>query len=105
MKDTITSGPEEDFENEASLMELHTQVMDYLYKWKDFMAVARIIRPDLCANVFERRPCRRKLEYIGDHHNFFVKDNIYKSTTFNGATYTFEGYERATGYTHFRHIS
>ena len=105
MQDSITNGHKEGFENEARLMELHTHVVDYLYKWKDFIAVARILLPDLCVNAFERRQCRRKLQYTGDLDDFFVKGKIYESLTFNGATYTFEGREGTIGYTYFRRTS
>jgi len=29
------------------------------------MEVAKLINPELCEGAFERRPCRRKLRYIG----------------------------------------
>jgi hypothetical protein len=91
----------EGFEKEATLFQMHghPEVRNRLYKWRDFMAVSRIINPDLCARAFERRPCVRTLRYIG-HDNFdesirskeptgpHVYGNIYSSVDFNGGTYT-----------------
>lgn len=108
MLDTVTNGHEKGFEREATLMSLHSQVTEYLYKWKDFMTVARILNPELSANAFDRKPCKRKLLYIGDLHDFFIKDKVYESITFNGATYTIEGYEDGAstiGCAHFQQIS
>lgn len=57
----------EGFEKEAALMEMHCrpEVRKRLYNWHDFMEVACIINPELCEGAFERRPCERKLRYIG----------------------------------------
>ncbi|HNY50059.1 MAG TPA: hypothetical protein PLV50_06915 [Smithella sp.] len=89
------------FEKEAALQEMHRhpEVRKRLYKRGDFMAVARVINPGLCEEAFERRPCERKLRYIGfDNFDESVRSemrdeahiygNIYHSIDFNGATYT-----------------
>jgi len=89
------------FEKESALRELwgHPEVRKRLYKKGDFMAVARVLVPHLCEGAFERRPCERKLCYIG-HDNFeepfrsekpcgpYIYGNIYHSVDFNGGTYT-----------------
>jgi len=89
------------FEKERFLkeMHIHPDVMNRLYKWTDFMAVAKVLVPHLCEGAFERRLCERKLRYIGfDNFDESVRSemrdeahiygNIYRSIDFNGATYT-----------------
>jgi hypothetical protein len=102
----------EEFEQEAQLTTRHAQVAELqeaLYGWDKFLEVARLINPELCAGAFVRRPCRRKLRYIGhDHwpeparselnaegHHYFIHGGIYYSTHFNGATYSIEGLPEA----------
>ena len=89
------------FEKEETLREMwgHPEVRQRLYKWKDFLAVAKVLVPHLREGAFERRPCKRKLRYIG-YENFeeparseeknegYIYGNIYHSIDFNGATYT-----------------
>ena len=89
------------FEKEDALRKMHgdPEVRARLYQRKDFMTVARVINPSLCEGAFERRPCERKLRYIG-HDNFdepfrsekptgpLIYGNIYHSIDFNGGTYT-----------------
>lgn len=91
----------EGFEKEQALIEMrgHPEVKARLYKWKDFMAVAKVINPSLCEGAFKRRPCERKLRFIG-FDNFeepfrseetvesYIYGNIYHSIDFNGGTYT-----------------
>lgn len=107
MSDLAMDRHYESFEKEAKLMRLHSQVISYLYKWKDFMAVARALNPDLCTDAFERKPCKRRLTYIGEAHEFFINGNVYDSLTFNGATYTIDGYgngESTIGCVHFQRV-
>lgn len=59
------------------------------------------VDPDIRVGLFKRRPCTRKLEYIGDDHEFFKKGNIYESVDFNGGTYTICGYDRLIGCSYF----
>ena len=106
---TAIGDHQEGFEKEVKLQEIHTAVIEtteHLYQLRDFMAVAKLINPELCAGAYERRPCRRKLRYIGgdnwpepqrseinaegDPH--LVYGGIYYSVDFNGATYSIEGY-------------
>lgn len=91
----------EGYEKENALREMHgnPEVSERLYKWKDFMAVVQVVNPDLCEGAFKRRPCKRKLRFIGND-NFeepfrseeptepYIYGNIYYSIDFNGATYT-----------------
>lgn len=107
---------DEGFEKEARLREMHnqaSQIQDALYKWGKFMEISRILNPELCEGAFSRRPCRRKLRYIGydnwpeptksemnaEGHDHFAHGEIYHSTDFNGATYGIKGYsnERKIG--------
>ena len=103
------------FEKEAALREMffNPDVRTRLAKWGAFMAVARVINPDLCAGAYERRPCTRILRYIGyerfgeparsqepDTDGFF-RGNLYRSVAFNGATYTIEGHDRVIGMVYF----
>lgn len=70
--------------------------------------VKRIIAhfaPAFTDGLFDFRPCKRKLRYIGhdwfedenfhddDPNNFFKIWDIYESIDFNGATYTIKGYK------------
>jgi hypothetical protein len=90
------------FEKEHALQLLfcNPAVRKHFTKWQDFMAVTRKINPELCERAFERKPCKRKLRYIG-YDNFsevteaektekegLVYGNIYESVDFDGATYT-----------------
>lgn len=89
------------FEKESTLaaMHGHPQVFPRLYMREDFMKVARILNPELCLGAFERRPCTRKLRFIGGENvedqsifNSIIRpyfySKIYHSVDFNGATYT-----------------
>lgn len=110
---TTLGNHEEGFKKEEKLRDIHsavTEINEHLYQWRDFMSVAELINPELCAGAYERRPCRRKLRYIGgdkwpepqrseinaegDPH--FVHGGIYYSVDFNGATYSIEGYRSDT---------
>ncbi len=90
------------FEKEATLgsMFSHPDIRGRFVKYRDFMAVAHVINPELCERAFERRPCERTLRYIG-FEDFdeparsqepdaegFVRGNQYHSIDCNGATYT-----------------
>lgn len=100
---------DEGFEREVKLKQLYIkarEAQEALYQWADFMEVARLVNPELCDGVFERRPCIRRLRYIGydnwpepirselnaDAHTYFIHGEIYYSTDFNGATYSIKGY-------------
>jgi hypothetical protein len=71
-------------------------------KWATFRQIISKMCPQSAAGLFARRPCQRKLKYIGDRdfeepvsqeHGFFKVGQIYQSLTFNGSTYTIEGYQ------------
>ncbi len=59
------------------------------------------VNPSICADLFKRKPCERKLKYIGEDDNFFKKGEIYESITFNGGTYSIKGYDRLIGSAYF----
>ena len=111
------------FEKEQHLHELFGEVGERfpsLYKWKDFEWIVNLLHPELLDGAFERRECKRRLRYIG-HVNFdlteqekaelnakarFKVGEIYTSVTFNGATYTIEGFEeRCSGCVYFEVVS
>jgi hypothetical protein len=105
----VTGDHGKGFEKEAKLMEIYLNVQavqELLYQWADFKDVAKLINPELCEGVYKRRPCKRKLRYIGydnwpetiryemiqNPEKYFVHGEIYNSTEFNGATYSIQGY-------------
>ncbi|MFH1321831.1 MAG: hypothetical protein ABII90_14420, partial [Bacteroidota bacterium] len=51
--------------------------------------------------IYQEKECVRKLRFIGDGNEFFKHGQIYTSKYFNGATYSFEGYERRIGLVYF----
>jgi hypothetical protein len=107
----------EGFEKEDKLKKMHSNldIRNRLYKWHDFMTVARVLNPELCEGAFERRPCHRKLRYIG-YDNFeepaksnkdnksYVYGNTYNSIDFNGATYTIRETGKLMGCAYFEVI-
>jgi len=57
--------------------------------------IAKYWRPRwkwLSRRLFAVRPCSRQLKYIGPADSFFVKNHLYRSINFTGATYAFENY-------------
>ncbi|QXE87356.1 ATP-binding protein [Geomonas nitrogeniifigens] len=109
---------QEGFEKEERLDEAYTKVAEFggdLREYRKFKEVAAILNPELCNGAFTKRPCRRKLRYIGednfpeverlekisDASDFFVYGAIYYSVDFNGATYAIEGYPRRIGRVYF----
>ena len=88
------------FENESELHRMHGVIhpmYNELYQFKDFMHVARIINPAICDGAFDRRPCERKLKYIGEEHSHFVNGEEYDAIDFNGATYSIKDYTEKSG--------
>lgn len=63
------------------------------------------LHPIMNRTVYNRRPCRRKLRYLGrywapeieDDESYFKVGEIYSSKTFNSGTYTIEGYATEDG--------
>ena len=83
------------------------------FKAKTLKEIISQFAPDFLDDLFEDRPCKRQLKYIGhkdfeipsiNHptHPFFEDGKIYLSRSFNGATYLIEGYERRIGSTYFQ---
>jgi hypothetical protein len=63
------------------------------------------VAPEFLKGLFERRPCTRKLKYIGcgceesvcpHGEDFFEIGEIYESIDFTGATYSIHGYGNGT---------
>lgn len=95
------------FEKEEKYSEafhLLRQQYPNIYKSKVLRQLLDIIDPNFCIGLFERKPCKRKLKYIGETYKIFKKDNIYFSNDFNGGTYTIEGYNRLIGSSYFEII-
>lgn len=72
-------------------------------KFRDFRPVVEMLNPSLLEELFLRKPCVRKLKYIGysnfpdlpeegnkeaDSKSEFIRRNVYMSKDFNGGTYT-----------------
>jgi len=56
--------------------------------------------PDFFDTCGQLKPCKRKLKYIGDPSTgskFFIKDEVYESIDFNGATYSIKGFHGRVG--------
>lgn len=103
----------EGFEKEEKFLETYCKVKEIapsLYLMRDFKKVVQLINPELLEGLYDVRPCKRMLRYIG-HNNWpevqkaemNAKDSslfngeIYYSIDFTGATYSFEGYVNAEG--------
>jgi hypothetical protein len=93
------------FENEDRLQRLFLdpEVRSRLHRWADFMAVARILRPELTDGAFERRSCHRILRFAGDAviASGLAVGKLYHSRDFNGATYTIVETGTVIGCDHF----
>lgn len=77
------------FESEAKFH----QALGYLceryagFKAKDLKHILGITCPDFMDGLFERKEFVCDLRYVGDSSTHFSQEEIYKSMTFNGATY------------------
>ena len=94
----------EGFEAEAALTNMFKDQSE-VAQWKDF----KELHSAIFANAFQKKPCRRVLRYICQDnnlpHGFFVQGEVYRSTDFNGATYSIEGYsDRLIGCNYFKRI-
>lgn len=111
----------EGFDKEVSFGIIFNEISKYCPELRFWIieSVIATIAPDFVAGLFERRPCIRKLRYTGvtwcpeimqpTDHEYFKPGQIYESSTFNGGTYTFEGYvdkdgERPIGSAHFERV-
>jgi len=104
------------FEKEADYHRIMAEALEDCPGLKD-RTIKRIIsrvNPGFLEGLFEDRPCIRTLKYIGyaefdceenDEHEFFNVDHIYQSVSFNGATYTIEGYPKRIGYVYFERLT
>jgi hypothetical protein len=92
------------FEKEDRLTNIFGKVNETIIglQWKQFMEIANLLSPEIVIGAFERRACKRELMYIGEEDvPFFKRGEIYKSTDFNGATYSIAGYEKFIGLVYF----
>lgn len=109
----------EGFDAEASFNIIFMEIRKHCpeLKFGAIKSALATIAPDFVAGLFESRPCNRKLRYIGTtwcpeieqptDGEYFKLGQVYVSSTFNGATYTFEGYENGEnriGYAYFEWV-
>jgi len=111
----------EGFDKEKSFQIILNEIIKYCpeIRFGTVEFAIATIAPDFVADLFERRPCIRKLRYTGatwcpeimqpTDPEYFKIGQIYESSTFNGGTYTFEGYvdedgERPIGSAHFEWV-
>jgi len=80
--------------------------------------VASHIAPVFLDGLFDMRPCKRRLRFVGcdcddqgscncNLDQFFVKDHIYESIAFNGATYVIQGWNdecHTVGWAYFERV-
>lgn len=101
----MNTGHMDGFEREEQLQTIFADptMRSRLQRWSDFLAVAAVLRPDLTAGAFKRRPCRRVLRFTGEATSAtgFKVGNLYHSQDFNGATYTITETGTLIGYSHF----
>lgn len=101
------------YEGYESARRLH-ELLQHFDHFRDLKAH---IGTDVTHEAFERRPCLRKLRYIGtepdreagssDAADYFVQGQLYSSIDFNGATYSIAGYqdgERVIGFAYFEWV-
>lgn len=105
----------EGFEKEALFHKILSSALDDCPALKAFTVknIISHVKPDFLKDLFERKPCQRKLKYIGSVCNvtdcshkedFFKQGEIYESVDFNGGTYTIKGYDRRIGCAYFERI-
>lgn len=75
-----------------------------VYKIEILYKLLEIIDPKIYEGLYERRTCKRKLQYIGEPDDFFEQEKTYNSINYNGGTYSIEGYDRLIGSAHFEVI-
>ena len=100
-KDHCKDGFEKEHLAQQVFSEARQQCTDL--NWSTFKEIITKMCPKSAAGLFYSRPCVRKLMYIeyrdfyvaiSSPHAFFKADQIYRSLTFNGTTYTIEGYQK-----------
>lgn len=93
----------EGFEKKDAFNKIFRDIREYHpdLKYSPLISAIAKVAPDYIAALGERRACIRKLRYIGctwcpeeppTDEEFFKLSQIYVSTSFNGGTYTIEGY-------------
>ncbi|MDD3151158.1 MAG: hypothetical protein PHV68_10060 [Candidatus Gastranaerophilales bacterium] len=90
------------FEKEEKFFELFVMARQDCptLKTRTFKKILAELNPEFMANLFEIRPCVRKLRYRDrsreeraiEDRGFFKVGGIYTSVNFTGATYSIEGY-------------
>lgn len=83
------------------------KMKNYFYMSGDARHLIHTVNPKF-KNVYKKRKCVRKLKYLGSEiDNGLKKDKVYKSTHFNGATYTIKvgKKEKIVGRNYFKRLS
>jgi hypothetical protein len=102
------TGHWEGFEKEGILQNLLVMVRQHHPDFKsDLLAsILSVVAPTFMKGAFVRKPCLRKVKYIGNgaephpkfkNSEFFVIGKTYDTTTFNGGTYEIDGYDLPIG--------
>lgn len=79
------------------------------FQFKDLMSIVKKVASEWASDLFDTKPCRRRLKYIGNEgiamefasSDFFTIGGEYESETFNGGTYTIKGYPNNIGCNYF----
>jgi len=104
------------FKKEAAFKAIFRVIREYSpeLRFQHLQRAIVTIAPSLVAGLFARKPCLRRLRYIGctwysespSNDEFFKVGQTYVSTTFNGATYTIQGYgKRPIGCAYFEWVA
>jgi hypothetical protein len=106
----------ESFEKENAFNMIFSHIREYSPDLK-IPALHRAIEeiaPSFMAGLFERRQCNRQLKYVGvtwdadilpSDDDYFKLGEIYSSLTFNGGSYTIDGYgDRPIGGAYFEWV-
>lgn len=106
----------ESFQREEAFGRLAGEILQHKpeFRFRALTEALRAIAPEFAASLFVRRPCRRKLCYVGctwspsepaSDDAFFKLGEIYIATSFNGGTYEIEGYVgRIVGCAYFEYV-
>lgn len=106
----------EDFKLNDAYAKMFVGIREFYpdFKYHQLHSAIEAIAPDYIAAVHERREVHRILRYIGcvwcpelnlDDDIFFKFGQMYVGTSFNGATYTIEGYgDRLIGCAYFEWV-
>lgn len=104
------------FDKEEAFSHLFVEIRKYSpeLKFSALRNALESIAPAFVASLYERKSCLRNLKYVGctwdadtdpSDDGFFRLGQIYVATSFNGSTYTIDGYEEVIGCAYFEWIA